>query len=131
MPVNTTDEADIPHVVVHLGFLVSECSKSINNDTENDVEEHYDNDQEEGEIVEGSQIIDFLWIIKVRVWWKGVTYTSTSPETKVQSWNIAVEERPTNWVTFFDIVKLDIVVIVVVKEEGKQQNTIDPDQYQL
>jgi hypothetical protein len=42
-----------------------------------------------------------------------------------------MEETSAKYITFFDSVKLDIVVKVVVEEESEQQHAIDVDQDEL
>jgi hypothetical protein len=39
LSVDSTDEANVAHVFLHLSLLISESCEGINDDTENDVEE--------------------------------------------------------------------------------------------
>ena len=115
LSVDTAYEADVSHVFLHLCLLVTKTGKSIDNDTENDVEEQHDDNHEEGEIIKGAQVINFFRFIEIWVRRQEVTNTTTSTKTEVKSWNVTMEETSAQDITFFDCVKLDIIIEVVVK----------------
>lgn len=85
LAVDSANEADVPHIIFHLSLLISEAGKGIDNDTEDDVEEQDDDDQEERQIVECAQIVDFFGFVKVGIGGQGITNTTTSSQTEVQS----------------------------------------------
>ena len=67
LSVDATDEADVPHVLLHLSLLVTKTCEGVDDDTEDDVEEQHDNDQHEGQVIEGTQVVDLLGLVEVGV----------------------------------------------------------------
>lgn len=54
--VNSTDETDVFGVINNPNVDVSKLSKSINDNTEDDVQQDCDNEQEEGQIIKRPEV---------------------------------------------------------------------------
>jgi len=67
LSVDAADKANVSHILLHLLLLVTQASESINDDTENDVEEQHDDDHHEREIIQGAQVVNLFRLVKVRV----------------------------------------------------------------
>lgn len=64
-PWKIANKANVHHVSVFNGFLVSQLRKSVNNNTEQDIEHDNIDDYEEGEVVEKLNKILLPLIVKV------------------------------------------------------------------
>ena len=56
LPIDVANEANVFDIIVGLGFLISQLSKSVNDDTKDDVQQYCDHDQEEGQVINCSEI---------------------------------------------------------------------------
>lgn len=79
LSLETANKADVPHIIFHRIFLFSQLTESVNDDTENDIEEHDNNDQEKWQIVSCAKIVVILVSIEIWIWREGVTNTSACP----------------------------------------------------
>ena len=56
LSIDAANKAHILYVIIRLSLLISQLGKSINNDTENNVQQNCDDKQEEGQIISRSEV---------------------------------------------------------------------------
>ena len=58
LALDTADETGVSHIVIHYFFVVTQTCEGVDNNTENNVEEHYNNHHEIGEILSCADIVN-------------------------------------------------------------------------
>ena len=56
LPIDVANEADVFDIIVSIGFLISQLSKSVDDDTKDNVQQYCDHNQEEGQVINSSEI---------------------------------------------------------------------------
>jgi len=78
LPFMVADEAFVFHVSLGIVFLTSQLGESINNNTEDDVEQNCDDDQEECQIINSSEVESLDVFLGSGLSWQVFSDTTTS-----------------------------------------------------
>lgn len=126
LSLKVANEAFVLLIFKHVHLLTSKLGKRINNNTENDVEQNCNDDQEEGQIVNGSEVEPLDILGSCRLCWQELTDSSTTSNTVVDGREEAVHHRHTNRVALsIEQATLNIVIIESVEHEYKANRGVN------
>lgn len=128
LPLKVANEAFVLLIFKHVHLLTSKLCKRINNNTEDNVKQNCNDDQEECQIVNGSEVEALDVLGSCRLCWQELTDSSTTSNTVVDGREEAMHHRHTNRVTLsIEQATLNIVIIESIEHEYKANRGVNVD----
>jgi hypothetical protein len=85
LSIDAANEAHILAIIIGLTLLISQLRKCIDNDTKDDVQQDCDDEQEEGQVVCGSEVETLKVLGCGSLCWQKLADTATTTKTIVDS----------------------------------------------
>mmetsp|Transcript_6821 Transcript_6821/g.10995 ORF Transcript_6821/g.10995 Transcript_6821/m.10995 type:complete len:259 (-) Transcript_6821:7817-8593(-) len=128
LPVEVTDEAEILDVFVSLGLEVSQLCEGVNDNPEDDVQQNCNQNQEETQVVAGSEVEALQIHVHGRLSGQEVTNSSSSSEPVVDGGHEAVKHALADGVAFaVEPPAQHVVVVEGVVHEDEADGRVDVD----
>lgn len=93
LSIQIANEAKVLDVLLSLGFLISQLSKCIDDDTEDDVEEDCDDQQEESQVIYRSEVESLLILFDRCLGGQEFSDTTSTSQPVVDSGKEAMHHR--------------------------------------
>jgi hypothetical protein len=123
---DVANEAKVPHVVVSLLLVVSQLGEGVDDDTEDDVQQDCDDEEEEGQIVDRTEVETLAILRDCRLGGQEVTDAATTSQTVIQLGEEAVHHGHADGVTFaVQQAGVDVVIVERVVEEDESDSRVD------
>lgn len=126
LPIDIANEASVLDVVVCIGFRVSQLSKSVNDDTEDNVQQNCDHDQEEGQVINCSEIKALDILNDSSLSGQVFSNSTTTSQPIINSAEEAVHHGHADAVSLsVEKASINIIIVICVKHENEADGTVN------